>query len=330
MDLKSRYEKVRRHAGLVDVSDRGKLDVRGDDRLTFLQSMVSNDVLKLDERSGCYSTFLTPRGRMIADFFIYRLTEAVLLDMEGSLAEKTAAELDRFIVMDEVEILNVSDVWGHLRLFGPESQRLLSQKLKMELPLEDLRMAPVQMGEHVGWVIRSNELDATGYELLSPKSLVEELKAELLAEGSIYEVEPDLLQVLRIEAGRPLFGVDMGEDNYPVEARLKNAISYTKGCYVGQEVVSKATYVGGVSRYLCRLQIQGDLVPESSDVIFNEEGNAVGAVTSAAWSPSLGQVIALGYVKKNWAEPRTLLTLQLGGDLVSALVVSEFEGRESF
>lgn len=321
-DLRKReYQAVWRAAGLLDCNRRGKLRVNGPDRIDFLHSMVSNDVKGLDLLAGCYATFLTATGRLIASFCVYRFHDHVLLDVEDDRLSNLHEILQGFIIMDDVELVNVTSQWKHISVQGPKSREILEDFFGQGLPLGRLKVKSVEHGGAHGWVIRKAVLHDEGFELLLPTpaaaTIIRQLQSPTWQLAPIGAATEDLL---RLERGLPRFGVDMTEQHSPLEARLDQAISLEKGCYVGQEVISKATFVGHVPRLLCRLQYQGHEQPAPGDRLQDEQGAKVGAVTSSALSPRFGP-IALGYVRRRAADAGTRLVSTRDGRRMTAVVV---------
>ena len=325
---KEEYQAVRDAVGFLDLSDRGKIEITGPDRITFLHSMISNDVKELSEWAGRYGTFLTARGRIVSDFFYYKLPEQIILDITTDLLVKTVQTLEKYIVMDEVDLSDASSDSSHFSLQGPGASNLVQEVFGDSGPEEPYAVQEVQWQDTTLWLIRKNELAESGFEMILPPKIAPPLQAALKEKGSgagLREIGQEARNILRMEASIPWYGKDMDENRYPVEARLKEAISYTKGCYLGQEVVSKATHVGGVSNLLMGLRIQGEQIPSQGSAVFNDAGKQIGAVTSAVFSPRSQGPIAFAYLKRAFAEPGGLCQVEIeGGESVPAEVVEKF------
>jgi len=322
------FQAVRDAVGFLDLSDRGKIEVSGPDRATFLHSMISNDVNELSEWAGRYGTFLTARGKIVSDFFYYKLPEQIILDITTDLLEKTIQTLEKYIVMDEVDLKDISGDSSHFSLQGPGASNLVQEVLGASGPEEQYAVQEVQWQETTLWLIRKNELAESGFEIVVSRKDAASLRAALQEKGSgsgLREIGQEARNILRLEASIPWYGVDLDENRYPVEARLKEAISYTKGCYLGQEVVSKATHVGGVSNLLMGLRVQAEQVPSQGSAVFNDAGKQIGAVTSAVFSPRSEGPIAFAYLKRAFAEAGGLCQVEIeGGESVPAEVVDKF------
>jgi folate-binding protein YgfZ len=300
------YQAVRQAAGILDLGPRRKLRAMGADHLQFLHAMISNDVQGLEALHGHYGTLLRPTGKMIADFYYYRFPEHVLIDIAPSLADAFLDTVQRLIVMDDVSLQDVSGNWAHLSVHGPKSGSLIRAVLNTPGPDRPLDLLQVVWRGDLCWLVKKSQLADQGFEILAPLNSGDDLRKELLIprqDLTAVEITTEVANVLRLERGIPVFGVDMDESNNPIEAGLDDAISFNKGCYVGQEVISKATYVGGVGRYLRRLLVETDRALETGAEVLSEEGKSVGRVTSSALSPALGRTVALAYVKRTFAEP---------------------------
>ena len=315
------YQAVWQTAGLLDCKRRGKVRVNGPDRIDFLHAMVSNDVQGLDNLKGCYATFLTSTGRLIAAFCVYRFQDHVLLDVEDDRLSTLQKTLRGFIIMDDVELVDVTSQWKHISVQGPKSREILEDFFKQSLPTRRLEVKSFEHEGTHGWVIRKGTLHDEGFELLLSTGRAATIIRQLESPPwQLTRIGSDIQDLLRLERGLARFGVDMTEQHSPLEARLDQAISLDKGCYVGQEVISKATFVGRVPRLLCRLQYQGQELPAAGDQLQDEQGSRVGTVTSSALSPRFGP-IALGYVRRRSANSGTRLVSTHSGRRLTAVVV---------
>ena len=315
----SAYRALHDHAGLVDLSGRGKVKVTGGDHVDFLHVMISNDVRGLAEYHGRHGALLTPTGKLIADFFYYRLPDHILIDIDGGLIAPLISTLQKHIIMDDVALSDVSREWTHLAIEGPKASATVRAAVGADPPAEQYQMRAVTPREEKhGWLIRKNLLSADGVEVLLPAELDALIRGRL---AGLPMVEEEVQKVVRMERGVPLFGVDFDQSNNPIEAGLTDAVSLDKGCYTGQEVISKATYVGGVSRRLVRLSMAPDARADAGSEVRSEEGKKIGAVTSFAVSPDLGRAIAFAYVKRDWAEPgKAVVVMDPNGRRLSAEV----------
>jgi len=321
------YNAVQNSIGFFHLSDRGKILVTGPDRTVFLHSMFSNEVKKLPEWEGRYGTFLTARGKMISDFFYYKLPSSIVVDIRKDLLKKTSDTLKKFIVMDELQLKDISNQKDHFSLQGPESERFFKALFKSQVPSFECEMVEFMWQEVPLWGIRKNDLSELGFEVIVPWNISSSFREFVLEKGrswGLVEVDFEVRNLLRMEAGIPWYGVDMDESRYPMEARLEKAISFTKGCYIGQEVVAKATHVGGVRNLLIRLKVHGHRTPkEKCPVYINER--KIGFITSAVFSISLGCPIAFAYLRRSFAHTGKFCQIEIcEGKTVSAEIVENF------
>lgn len=311
------YRALTAGAGLVERSSRGILRVSGADRRSYLQGLLTNDIAALAPGTGCYAAYLTAQGRMIADMRLFETGEHLVVDLDGKLASPVASKWSTFIFSEDVEVTDISGVTAEIGLYGPQAARVAAAVC--DRPESELAALPMHGNRHAeaGLVVRSDETGVLGFDLIVPASLKEEAVSRALAAGAV-PIDGDLVEAMRIEAGRPLFLVDMNEDTIPLEAGIEDrAISLTKGCYVGQEIIIRVLHRGHgrVARKLVRLALSGTAVPSRGDRI-TSGGKDVGEITSAAISPSNGTPIALGYVHRDLATPGASVEIGGAGALV--------------
>jgi len=322
------HSAVREAVGFLDLTERGKIEMTGPDRITFLHAMISNDVVELSELAGRYGTLLTDRGKMVADFFYHKLPETVLIDVSHDLLSGMKESLEKYIVMDEVELEDISARTAHFSLQGPKSPDLVEKLFGKAIPGQPYEVREVDWEGNPVWLIAKPELADSGCELILSRATADGLKKAILEKGSslgVIEISGEGHNILRLEAGIPWYGRDMDESRYPMEARLETAISLTKGCYLGQEVVSKATHIGGVSNLLMGLKLDGSAVPAKNAGILSDDGTRIGAITSAVLSPRFECPIALGYLKSKFALPGEFCQVEVTpGETTRAEIVEKF------
>jgi glycine cleavage system T protein len=318
------YYAVRQGAGLCDLSYRGLVRVTGSERQRFLHAMVSNDTAHLRPGEGQYATFLTHKGRMIADFVVYAETDAYLLDMEFQAVRSFIEAIEHFVISEDVTFHDESAAWGLLSLQGPQVRRWLG--LALEQPFPDLApyaYTPCTLAEQEVRLIRRSHTGEPGYQLLAPLDTLPALWPVLWRHREAcggQAVGLEAMEMLRIEAGIPLYGRDLTDETMPVEANLDQAISYTKGCYIGQEVIARLEARGHVNRKLVGLLLSGATLPLSGAPIVAADRD-VGWVTSATYSPARQQNIALGYVRREFLAPGTALAIASPEATIGAIVV---------
>lgn len=306
------YEAVRSAVGLFDLSHRALLQLTGPDRASFLQGMLSNDVRALQSFEGQYAALLTQQGKVIADVRVLCSLNSFYLDFWDSLREKVSAHLDRYLIADEVEIADRSEEYGMLSLQGPGSHALLSAALAtmIELPTRPRQHAMVEISGAATCVVRESHTGEAGYDLIAPSVSLPAIAAELTAIGKASGaawVGEDAQEVLRVEAGLPRYGVDFTEENLLLEVGI-DAVSFTKGCYLGQEVVERIRSRGHVNKKLCGLLIDGEEAAAPGDSI-KAGDREVGRITSSVLSPRLRRPIALGYVHKDFWNPGQVVAI---------------------
>lgn len=313
------YWTIRKAAGFADISGTGRLVVTGRDRVAFLNGLLTNDVSKIDEDGGQHSALLTPKARVLADLYLYRQADSILIDTGYSSPSKLKEEFDRFIITEDVQVKNSTDDLVLLTIQGPNAARVIKDTLGMKVdqlrPLHHTRLGPSTL-------ISRDRTGLGGYDLVLPRLEAEPVWQGFLlkqGESGLKPVGNNALEILRLEAGYPKYGIDVDHDTIVLEAGFKDAISFTKGCYMGQEVVARATHIGRVNKQLVRLEISGTSVPPSRSKL-RGSGVEAGFVTSAAFSPGLEKVAALGYANRDFAKEGTQLAADNSTGPVSALV----------
>jgi folate-binding protein YgfZ len=320
------YEAARRGAGLIDRSDRGRIVVSGQDRAEYLQGLLSNDIVGLKPGGGCYATYLTPQGRMIADVLVYELGDLILLTMSGGVTATVLAKLDQFIFSEDVKLGDVTDTFGQYAVIGPDAAKVVAQAVsgvsaKELSELEDHGNLKAVFDGQPAIIARVTDTGEAGFDVFVERAQSEALKMQLQSAGAI-GIDAATADIVRIESGVPLFHRDMDEETIPLEAGIEGrAISLTKGCYVGQEVIIRVLHRGHgrVARRLVGLLIEGRSAPPAGALIRSGD-REIGHVTSAAISFVLDRPIALAYVQRDFVQPGTAVTVADGiPAVVSAL-----------
>jgi folate-binding protein YgfZ len=316
-DPLAEHAALRRSAVAFDLGFRSRLCVLGGDRERFLNGQVTNDVKALRTGQGCYAAVVTAKGRMESDLFIHRLADEFLLDFEPGLSAALVQRLERYVIADDVQLVDVAPAYGLLSVQGPRAAAVVAALgLGESLPAEPLTFRRLQgpdFGE--GYLMNQPRVGLPGFDLFVPApalaGVADRLVAAARGVGGI-AAGWQALELARVEAGIPRFGVDMDDTNLPPEAGLEaRAISYRKGCYIGQEVIARVRTYGQVAKALRGLRLEEGLprLPAKGDVLL-KDGKEVGFVTSAAWSPFLNANLALGYVRRECNETGTVLTVR--------------------
>lgn len=302
-DPEAEHAALRRAAGLVDRSAIGKAVVTGRDRAAFLQGMLSNDVKALQPGQGCRAAFLDLHGKVLALVAVHALADRLWLGLPEGLTEKTLQTLDRYLISEKAAFEPADEAFVVLVLAGPEARAVLERASGRAPALAPGAHEEVALAGTAVRVIRRAEPETPGLECWVPAPAGEAVWDALLAAGA-RPAGFDAWEALRIEAGEPVYGQDVDDTVILPETRLEALVSYTKGCYIGQEVVARVKYRGHVNRGLAGLVLAGDRLPDAGAAIL-AGGRDVGRVTSAARSPSLGAPIALGYLRREHWTPHT-------------------------
>ncbi len=317
------YAAARFAVGLIDLSHRGLLQFTGPDRLSFLQGMLSNDLRVLNPFDGQYATILTQQGKVVADVRVLCSLNSFYLDFWENLKETIIEHLNRYLVADEVEMADRSKEYTLISLQGPNSEMLLrTLAANAELPAQSKQHVMIEVDGAAICVVREDRYRLPGFDLIVPLTKISHIAEQLTATGkqnAAVWIGEQAQNILRIEAGIPRYGVDFNDDNLLLEVGIDDAVSFTKGCYLGQEVVERIRSRGHVNKKLCGVVLDGKSPAAAGDLIQAGE-KEVGKITSSVVSPSLGRPIALGYVMKEYWEPGTKLTLQRDGTEMYATV----------
>jgi glycine cleavage system T protein len=314
-DAVAEHHAVRQSAGFFDFSFRSLFALNGDDRIRFLHRMVSNDIKKLSPGKGTYATLLNAQGHIVVDFRVYCTEDRLLIDTDADLRDKAMQALGRYIIGDRVQLEPVDS--GVLAIQGPQSQTFLQRALKAAMPLaQEYDHATVILSGKTVRVVRATSTGEEGYEIWAEAAALPVIWESLCGASSPDHLPScgfEALESLRIEAGIPRYGPDMGEDTLPLEAGLLNALSFNKGCYVGQEIVERARSRGHVNWKLSGLIIRAAEAPAPGEKLRSDE-KEIGEVTSSCVSPTLGKTIAMAYLRREVTEPGTKLTLTSGAE----------------
>jgi aminomethyltransferase len=284
------YQALREGSAWLDLSARGRIRAVGEDRVRLLHAMCSNHVEQLQAGQGCYAFFLNPQGRILADAVILALPDALVIDTEPETRESLYAHLDKYIIADDVTL---EDTTAETVAIGIEGPGAADVESRLGLALPAAPYSHQVSGDRLA--IRCSVTGQPGFSIVAPAADRETLLREVEAAGAVRASDQDA-RVVRLELGHPRYGEDITDQYLPHETQRLEALHFTKGCYIGQEIVERVRSRGGVHRFLVPLEIQGDNPPEAGTVIA-ADGKAVGAITSAAWSPARGSVVALGYLR---------------------------------
>lgn len=311
------YRALTEGCGLSDRSEVGRLEMLGADRQRFLNAYVTCDVKPLVPGDGAYGFLTSAQGRILSDVVMLVHPDRLWLEIGSGQEETIADHLRKYIIVDRVEIRPLADMLP-LALIGPRAAEVLGSAVE-SLPEGAWKHARGMVDGTEVILQRTGRLGAPAFTLWVSAPIAPHLTEALLAREGVRQVGSEALEVLRVEAGIPRFGRDFGPENFPQETGEDEAVSYTKGCYLGQEVVARIHYRGGVQKMLRRLALDREPAP-GARLLF--EGREAGAVTSVVSSPDQGGLIGLGILHKRAAEPGTRLEVEGGGTATVSAVVT--------
>jgi folate-binding protein YgfZ len=306
MTLKTDYQAILQGAAVADVMPRGMISVSGADRAGYLQGLLTNDIEALQPGTGCYSAWLTPQGRMMTDMHVIEGGDMLLLDVPAHVTTSVQRRLEDLIFTEDVQVADLTADLSRVCIHGPEAAKFVEKAIPNVTGLDDwIQYCNTRstFKDASVVVVRVDQLGVPGFVIYTPNDSNEQLRDTLLASGALL-VGTEAIAATRIEAGIPLFGIDMDEEIIPLEAGIESrAISFTKGCYVGQEVVIRILDRGHgrIAKKLVGLCLDSSTLPKPGTIL-RVADHDVGTVTSVAYTPRSG-AIALGYVHRDYVEP---------------------------
>jgi folate-binding protein YgfZ len=313
------YRAVREAAGVIDRSSVGKAEVEGRDRASFLQGMLSNDVKALAPGEGCAAAFLDAHGKVMALLRVYALPDRLLLELPPGLTQKTLLLLDKYLISEKAAFEPMDEAYAVLSVQGAQAPALLARLAGRPMDLAPHAHVEATVASIATRVVQRSEFGARpGFFIWTAPDAAPSLRAALEGAGAT-PVEPAVAEVLRVEAGEPAYGQDVDDSVILPETNLEHLVSYTKGCYIGQEVVARVKYRGHVNRALTGLTLGGQRVPPPGAAVVAGE-REIGRVTSAVRSLGLGVPIALGYVRREHLAAGSEVTVRVEDALVPARV----------
>ncbi len=326
-DLESEYAAVRRGAGLLDSPHRATIVVTGTDRRDFLNRMLTQELKNLDAGHACRGFWLNRRGRIVADMLLAELGDRLVVDLDVHAAQRAVASLSEFLFAEDVRITDAGDSFHHVAVHGPQAPAVISAATGTpDLPDEGACELLID-----GVAVVAARVDQTGepgFELIMPRPEAEAVWDALLAAGEAIgqecRVRPigwHAFNIARVEAGTPLYNIDFGPDNLPHESGvLKDRVSFTKGCYLGQEIVARTENLGRPKQQLVGLRPVRDLLPAAGTEVL-AEGKPIGVVTSSTLSPMLGRApIAFAMLRSGHSAPGSVVQLEAEGEQTEAVV----------
>jgi folate-binding protein YgfZ len=329
-DRQAEFDALRTGCGAYDLGFRAKIALTGGDRARWLNGMVTNNIRDLAQGHGVYAFLLNPQGRILGDMVAYNCGESLLVDTDRGQVEKILATFDHYIIMDDVEVENLSDKLTALGVCGPSSRAIL-QGAGLKVPeLMPLQTFSLQCDCECGCldctIVRGEDPAHEAYEIWLAPQFVEQLWKALLAAGAT-PVGAEAQEMDRIASGTPLYGVDIRERDLPQETEQARALNFSKGCYVGQEIVERIRSRGNVHRKFTGFVSQdGAPIRVGAKVMMGDAAGEkeVGEITSATTLPLLPlKSIALGYIRREHAISHKEVTIAGAKAWVAALPFAE-------
>lgn len=315
--LRPEFQALVSGSGVYDLSLRAKISLTGGDRVRWLNGMVTNNIRDLEPGRGVYAFLLNPQGHILGDLYAYNRGESVLVDTDQSQAEKILTVFDKYIIMDEVDVANVTDQLTTIGIAGPRSGEVL-RAAGFDVPeLKALQFVATAWQQIGVTLVRGDNSCVESFELWLSHGDRGKVYQALVKAGA-RPVDTSALELLRIAAGIPRYGVDIRERDLPQETEQERALNFSKGCYVGQEIVERIRSRGQVRRKFIGLEFNGSLAAPGSKI--QVEGKDAGEITSAASLPASGgeRRVALGYIRREAATPGK----QVEADGMAATVVN--------
>ncbi len=320
---------VRQGVGIADLSLRGINRLTGDDRVTWLQNLISNDIRPLAIGQGMYSSLMDHKGKILSYFRVMLLEDSIVLEDAGEVGDITYQHLRKFLLFGtKAKMENCLESWGTLLISGPTAPELINKAFSIDMSDSKLLdFHNIDIEGHSSMIIRTEETGEHDLEILMPIDALVPAWKRLWSSGKPFGLRPvghTALESLRIEAGIPKVGPDLNDRIVPPEANLEGkAFSLTKGCYPGQEVVARMDTYGSVKRRLVGLFIDSpnNQLPEAGAKIFSGD-REVGWVSSSAYSPTFQKPIAMGFPLRDFTKAETELTIEIGNDRYPAVVQS--------
>ena len=295
------YQALREHAAWLDLSGRGKIRATGEDRARLLHAMTTQQVEQMKPGEGAYAFFLNAQGRILGDVNLFCLEEYFLLDTEPETRQKLFEHLDRYIIADDVTLEDPTEQMATIAVEGPQAATVLD---KLGAPIPEAPYQTRAWGDRI--VARVSSTASEGFFVFLPASGKRELAEQL---AGVPEASAAEARLVRIEHGHPRYGEEITERYLVQETGQTHAVNFTKGCYLGQEIVERVRSRAQIHRVLRRLEIDG-FEPPAAGTKLTSGGADAAEIVSSAYSPALAKVVAMAYVRVQFAEPGS--ELQLG------------------
>src|SRR3989338_1662523 len=316
-EMLDQYNGVKTNACLFDFSIEGKIIVKGPGRVDFINGLVTNDIENLENFNGVYAAFLDKNGKVLSDCIAYKFDNFLLINLSIIGKNNIIKKLKEEAILGKSEVEDSTLRYALFSLQGPESTELINNifksKIELQIQYQSIIIKTKNNDEEINILImRNNRTAEEGYDIYIPVSYYKEFKELVMNNGEDYGLEiinNETYNILRAEAKIPLYGIDFNQNNILPEVTEK-AVSYEKGCFVGQEIVARVKNIakGITAKKLRFLEIDGMDVPAKNAKIMKDE-KEVGYITSAAFSPKFGKVIGFGFLDKGFYEPNREVTI---------------------
>jgi tRNA-modifying protein YgfZ len=290
------YDALRASAAWIDLSGRGKIRMTGDDRVRLLHAMATQHVHGIKPGGGAYTFFLNAQGRILADANIFGFEDHFLLDTEPETRQKLVEHLDRFIIADDVTLEDVTDSVATIAIEGPAAADVLA---RLGAPVPAVPFGTAAWNEKI--IARVSSTGGEGFFVFLPTAVKDSFLSSL---QGIPQATAEDARIVRLEHAHPRYGDEISERYLVQETAQLHAVHFSKGCYLGQEIVERVRSRAQIHRILRRLEIEGATPPEPGTKIKSGDADAA-EIASAAYSPGLGKVVAIAYVRTPFAEPGT-------------------------
>jgi folate-binding protein YgfZ len=320
-DSQAEFAALRAGCGVYDLGYRAKISLTGGDRVRWLNGMVTNNVRDLALDHGIYAFLLNPQGHILGDLYAYNRGESVVVDTDLSQTEKMLATFDHYIIMDDVEVKNLSSEITAVGVTGRTAVDILARAGFTPGELESLQLQSTSWQNSNCTIVRNDDPQFAAYEIWIAPAAVRQLWDALLAAGAT-PIGSEAIETYRIVSGVPRYGVDIRERDLPQETEQARALNFNKGCYVGQEIVERIRSRGAVHRKFSGFVADGAIAPGTKIVAGEKE---VGEITSTATISAGhgGKTVALGYIRREAGTPGREVKIGAAKAIVASLPVSD-------
>ncbi len=300
-EFDAQYATLTAGVGLVDFSNRTQIELSGSDCAKFLHNLCTNAIRELRPGSGCEAFLLNVKGHVVGHVFVFVGEQSIVLETVPGQGERLMTHIDRYIIREDVQLHDRSMEWAELLLSGMQAETLLAEH-SLPIPKQKLEHTSATIADQEVWVRRVDMAGPIGFLIAVRREAIKSVLDFLVQSGAV-RCSDQVFETCRIERGTPLFAKDITEDNLPQEVgRDSQAISFTKGCYLGQETVARIDALGHVNRLLKGLKLDSTELPSVGTELTSND-KVVGSVTSSCWSPQLNSPLALAYVRRGHHEP---------------------------